>query len=86
MVWFGENLDMDVLDQAHDEMDKCDLCLVVGTSAVVYPAAMFAPQIARRGVPVAEFNTEVTPTTDEFKFHFEGPCGDMLPKALGLPV
>ena len=34
-----------VLDAAEDELDECDLCLVVGTSSVVYPAAMFAPQV-----------------------------------------
>ncbi len=27
------------------ELKECDLCLVVGTSSVVYPAAMFAPQV-----------------------------------------
>ena len=44
----------------------CDLCLVIGTSSVVYPAAMFAPQVAERGVPVAEFNLEKTPATHSF--------------------
>ena len=38
----------------------------VGTSSVVYPAAMFAPQVAMRGVPVAEFNMEETPVTRQF--------------------
>ncbi|KAA0196937.1 hypothetical protein HAZT_HAZT008013, partial [Hyalella azteca] len=47
-------------------INECDLCLVVGTSSVVYPAAMFAPSVAARGVPVAEFNMEVTPTTERF--------------------
>ncbi|CAJ0939838.1 unnamed protein product [Ranitomeya imitator] len=40
---------------------------MVGTSSVVYPAAMFAPQVAARGVPVAEFNMENTPATMGFK-------------------
>jgi NAD+-dependent protein deacetylase sirtuin 5 len=40
--------------------------MVVGTSSVVYPAAMFAPQVAERGVPVAEFNMESTPATHKF--------------------
>jgi NAD-dependent deacetylase sirtuin 5 len=42
--------------------------LVVGTSSVVYPAAMFAPQVAERGVPVAEFNMETTPATHHFGY------------------
>jgi NAD-dependent deacetylase sirtuin 5 len=82
VVWFGENLDPQVLDEAQKELDACDLCLVIGTSSIVYPAAMFAPQVAARGVPVAEFNIESTPSTDNFGFHFEGPCGRTLPEAL----
>lgn len=37
----------------------------VGTSSVVYPAAMYAPMLAMQGVPVAEFNIEETPVTGE---------------------
>ncbi len=33
------------------ELEECDLCLVVGTSSVVYPAAMFAPQV-KNGIVV----------------------------------
>uniref|UniRef100_A0A672T8I8 NAD-dependent protein deacylase sirtuin-5, mitochondrial n=1 Tax=Sinocyclocheilus grahami TaxID=75366 RepID=A0A672T8I8_SINGR len=82
VVWFGETLDSDILTAVEQELEKCDLCLVVGTSSVVYPAAMFAPQVAGRGVPVAEFNMECTPATMRFKYHFEGPCGVTLPPAL----
>ncbi|XP_057697986.1 NAD-dependent protein deacylase sirtuin-5, mitochondrial [Corythoichthys intestinalis] len=82
VIWFGEALDSNTLAQAEKALDKCDLCLVVGTSSVVYPAAMFAPQVAARGVPVAEFNLEDTPATMRFNFHFQGPCGTTLPPAL----
>ncbi|XP_013788223.1 NAD-dependent protein deacylase sirtuin-5, mitochondrial-like [Limulus polyphemus] len=82
VVWFGESLDPDVLMNAQKELDSCDLCLVIGTSSVVYPAAMFAPEVSARGVPVAEFNIESTSGTETFGFHFEGPCGSTLPKAL----
>ncbi|KAF5925066.1 hypothetical protein HPG69_008743 [Diceros bicornis minor] len=66
VVWFGENLDLAILEQVDRELALCDLCLVVGTSSVVYPAAMFAPQVSARGVPVAEFNMETTPATNRF--------------------
>ena len=82
IVWFGESLDDDVLDSAFKELDKCDLCLVVGTSSVVYPAAMFAPQVAAWGRVVAEFNRESTGATDQLGFHFQGPCGTTLPPAI----
>ncbi|XP_063236873.1 NAD-dependent protein deacylase sirtuin-5A, mitochondrial-like [Bacillus rossius redtenbacheri] len=82
VVWFGEALDVGVLQRAGKALEECDLCLVIGTSSLVYPAAMFAPQVAARGVPVAEFNIEVTPATSEFTFHFEGPCGSSVPEVL----
>ncbi|CAB4066663.1 unnamed protein product [Lepeophtheirus salmonis] len=43
---------------------------------------MLAPEAAERGIAVAEFNMEPTPVTNEFKFHFAGPCGTTLPRAL----
>ncbi|KAJ6664479.1 hypothetical protein lerEdw1_007136 [Lerista edwardsae] len=82
VVWFGETLDSDILTEVEKELEICDLCLVVGTSSIVYPAAMFAPQVSARGVPVAEFNMQSTPATDRFRFHFPGPCGTTLPPAL----
>ena len=45
VVWFGENLDERVLAKTDADLEACDLCLVVGTSSIVYPAAMFAPQV-----------------------------------------
>ncbi|XP_017535474.3 NAD-dependent protein deacylase sirtuin-5, mitochondrial isoform X1 [Manis javanica] len=82
VVWFGENLDPAILEEVDRQLALCDLCLVVGTSSLVYPAAMFAPQVSARGVPVAEFNMETTPATNRFRFHFQGPCGTTLPEAL----
>ncbi|KAL4706920.1 hypothetical protein ACJJTC_012379 [Scirpophaga incertulas] len=82
IVWFGENLQPEVLEKAGEAMDKCDVCLVIGTSSVVYPAAIYAPQAAARGAIVAEFNLEPTPGTPNFHYYFEGPCGTTLPKAL----
>ena len=46
VIWFGERLEESVMEKADEELDKCDLCLVIGTSSIVYPAAMFAPQVS----------------------------------------
>jgi len=82
VVWFGECLDLDILAETGKELSSCDLCLLVGTSSVVYPAAGFAPELAARGVPVAEFNMEETDATSLLDFHFSGPAGKLLPDAL----
>lgn len=84
VVWFGEQLEEEVLSAAYNELELCDLCIVVGTSAIVYPAAMFAPQVAARNVPVAEFNIESTPNTGTSSFYFEGCCTTTLPDALEM--
>ncbi|KXJ27367.1 NAD-dependent protein deacylase [Exaiptasia diaphana] len=82
VVWFGESLPFDALMKSKEIMDSCDLCIVVGTSSQVYPAAMFAPNLAQRGVPVAEFNLEKTDKTDCFRYHFHGKAGETLPPLL----
>ncbi|XP_043920820.1 NAD-dependent protein deacylase sirtuin-5, mitochondrial [Protopterus annectens] len=81
-IWWGETLTNCVLSSGNNSMGITFLVNMVGTSSVVYPAAMFAPQVAARGVPVAEFNTAATPATSNFRFHFQGPCGSTLPEAL----
>lgn len=82
IVWFGENLDEHVLAQAFNAVEKCDVCLVIGTSSIVYPAAIFAPEVANRGIPVAEFNLEMTPASRHFQYHFQGPCTTTVTEAL----
>ena len=59
VVWFGEVIDPGVLERSLAALD-CDVCLVVGTSAVVYPAAGFSDEARRRGAFVAEINPETT--------------------------
>ncbi|TPP64924.1 NAD-dependent protein deacylase [Fasciola gigantica] len=80
IVWFGESLDADVLRQVRIAMTSADVCLVVGTSAVVYPAAGFAPELASRGVPVAEVNIEETSNTNSLGYFFRGKSGEVLPQ------
>ncbi|EDO47362.1 predicted protein [Nematostella vectensis] len=84
VVWFGEALDPVVLQQIEKVLGECDFCFIVGTSSVVYPAAGFAPMLAQRGVPVAEFNMEETSCTGQFSFHFQGKAGVTLPPILGI--
>ncbi len=57
VVWFGEPIPPASLRQAAAALD-CDVCLVVGTSSVVYPAAGLAEEAARRGAFTAEINPE----------------------------
>jgi len=59
VVWFGEPIDPGVLERSLASLD-CDVCLVVGTSSVVYPAAGLSAEARRRGAFTAEINPEAT--------------------------
>lgn len=79
VVWFGENLDPDVIDQANESARESDLFFVVGTSALVYPASQL-PLIAKQsGSTVVEINPEETPLSDLVDFRFAAPSGEILP-------
>ncbi|TFK27063.1 NAD-dependent protein deacylase [Coprinopsis marcescibilis] len=82
VVWFGEvPHDMPVIDKL---VEKADLCLVIGTSSAVYPAAGYAAEVADNGGTVAVFNFERTPGDEDVDFLFLGGCEEWLPKALSL--
>jgi len=65
VVWFGEMLPRDAVERAWDAVGRCDALLIVGTSAVVYPAAELPSVALRRGCPVIEVNPSSTPITDD---------------------
>lgn len=61
IVWFGEGLPDGPWDAAVAAMNTADLVVVVGTSAVVYPAAGLPELALARGAVVVEVNPEPTP-------------------------
>lgn len=83
VVWFGEALDPAVLDAAFAAADACDVCLVVGTSALVHPAAGVAVAAARAGAAVVEVNAEDTPITEIAAVALRGRAAELVPIVLG---
>ena len=82
VVLFGEALDEDVLHQAYEKAGACDVCIVVGTSAVVYPANII-PTIARReGATIIEVNPEETEITASVDIAIRGTAAQVLPRLL----
>lgn len=82
VVWFGEALDSDMLEQAMSDAQRADLCLVVGTSALVHPAASLPRIVARSGGVIVEVNPQPTPLTPEATVHIAGAAGAVLPELL----
>jgi len=79
VVLFGEMLPPGAFERAADAAQRCELCFIVGTSAVVYPAASI-PEIARgNGAYLVEVNPERTPLSDLCDEVLMGKAGEMLP-------
>jgi NAD-dependent deacetylase len=79
IVWFGESLDPVVLDRAYDLSQSCQVMFVIGTSAVVHPAASLPYAAARAGAKIVEVNLEPTSLTPHANFFFPGKAGEILP-------
>jgi NAD-dependent deacetylase len=56
VVWFGEPLPREALEEAFSLAERADLVLVIGTSGVVYPAAYIPYIVKERGGRVVEIN------------------------------
>jgi NAD-dependent deacetylase len=83
VVWFGEPLDAAVLGAAFDAAAGCDACLVVGTSALVQPAAGVAAMAARAGASLVEVNAEDTPLSARAAVAIRGRAAAVVPELLG---
>ena len=79
VVLFGEMLPIGAFERAADAAQRCEICFVVGTSAVVYPAAAI-PEIARaNGAYLVEVNPERTPLSGMCDEVLTGKAGEILP-------
>jgi NAD-dependent deacetylase len=88
VVWFGELLPMEAFAAAEHAARTAAVCLVVGTSALVYPAAALPQAALEAGAYVVEINMERTPLTPHAHEALSGPAGEVLPalvRAAGIP-
>ena len=81
-MWFGEALperEVAAALQAIESLGPTDLCLVVGTSGVVFPVAGW-PAIARAtGATVVEVNPDETEISDMCDHRVRGTAAQVLP-------
>ncbi len=79
VVWFGESLPADALQKSAEAAERADVCIVVGTSGLVHPAASL-PQIAdQRGATLIEINPNPTELSDICDIVIRGKSGEVLP-------
>lgn len=82
IVWFGEPLPQGAWQRAAGAAARADVILVVGTSALVYPAAALVTQYASRDAFVIEVNTEETAVTDRVDVALRGSAAAVLPRLI----
>lgn len=79
VVLFGESLPPGAFEIASERASGCELCFVVGTSGLVYPAAGL-PEIAKAaGAYICEVNPERTPLSSRCDETLLGKAGEVLP-------
>lgn len=83
-VMFGEPIPDDALRECYKQSAIADLFLVVGTSAVVYPAADFPVMAKRRGAPLIEINPDETALSDMADVIVRASAGVALPAIVEL--
>ena len=82
VVWFGEMLDEGAVAKADRAAATADVCLVVGTSALVHPAALLPLRTRAQGGLVIEVNPEETPLTRVAEISIRGRAVEVVPVLL----
>lgn len=80
VVWFGEYLPEDQFLGGEKAAIKSDIFFVIGTSAVVYPAAGLVHTAKASGAIIVEINIEETPLTSLAQYSYFGKAGEILPR------
>jgi NAD-dependent protein deacetylase/lipoamidase len=83
VVFFGEPIPGEAQNRSFEEARTCDLVLVIGTSAIVYPAAGIPTLAKQSGAKVVEINMEPTPLTGFVSdYLIQGSAGTILPQIM----
>jgi NAD-dependent SIR2 family protein deacetylase len=78
IVYFGENVPKDRVQQAYSLVDEADALLVAGSSLTVYSGYRFVRHAAALGIPVAIINRGPTRGDDLATVKVDNGCSEML--------
>ena len=79
VVWFGENLPVEILQAAWEAAETADIFLSIGTSTLVEPAASLPFTARDHGANIVEINPHETPLTRLAEFSLRARSGIVLP-------
>lgn len=80
IVWFGEMLPRDILEEAIGRLQHCKVMLAIGTSSVVQPAASFVLHAKQSGAFTVEINLATTPNSQFADAMLIGKAAEILPR------
>jgi NAD-dependent deacetylase len=84
IVWFGEPLDINTLEESMRIADTCDLMICIGSSLEVQPAASIPFRAKSERAVVVEINPEPTHLSNEADLFIQGNAAEALPAFLEL--
>jgi NAD-dependent deacetylase len=82
VVWFGEAIPEQALQDSFAAATDCDVFLSIGTSSLVYPAAGLAEMAKNTGAVVAEVNPDPTGQAAGFDHAIAAKAGTVMPEIL----
>ncbi len=82
VVWFEEALPANVWKKSEQAVAACDCFVVIGTSAVVYPAAGLIDLARMEGAAVIEVNVVRSEASGRVDVLLLGPSGSVLPELI----
>jgi len=84
VVFFGESMPVEAVQEAFRLANESDVILVVGSSLVVYPAAEIPLEAVRGGAAMIVVNAEPTPFDRLAAVVIHGRAGKILPEIAAL--
>ena len=84
IVFFGERLPEDALNQAWQEAKKSDLMIVIGTSLAVYPVASLPSLTKENGGKLIYINADSGQQDYLFDLIIKGKAGEILPEIVRM--
>ena len=78
-IFFGEPLRSEILSQADDMINRCDLLIVLGSSLLVYPVAFYPRKAISLGAKIAIINIQETDVDSFADVVIHEKIGDVFP-------
>jgi NAD-dependent SIR2 family protein deacetylase len=78
VVFFGDNVPRQIVDEAYRWVDEADAVLVIGSSLMVYSSFRFVRRGHQQGIPIVAINRGKTRADELFTAKIEGDCAHWL--------